>query len=1461
MPGGGGFEPVIQPFESDWSKYLPGFDQGIAKHQEFIRSIADVQRQITELNKARIDIDSTGALASIRAVKSALGDLPDRKVITIVTRYVTEGDRPGAGLGGDAAAVIRDITAATADSTGAARDAAAAQAALGDATGRTVTVTTGAQDSVRAYRSEVDQLAVSIAKAGDAASRAGTAGTREFLRGMEDARRAAASVTAAAAAGAFPGGGAGSGGAGLGAAAAALGGGGGGPDPGTAAAAFATAAGFVRRWYPAFHWGMMLTNELLATVGPAVVAGGAAAAVGAQGGQQVANRLQAIYSVAESLGPSLGTTAGQFLGGGNALQQAQNLAGGGVYELLGGGINIAKTSASGAFAQLGLNTVAMLDRATAGIVTDFRGGEGAKLAGLVSGGTGYLQQFGDVAANIGHTFLNVAPNLPGVGGDLLSTLQAGTGGLSRLTGALGPALGPILAFEAGARWGPALVGGAGRLLSTAGRPLITAGTTLAGDAVGATAAGSGGLLADLGLSAGLGITGAGTGLARGGAFLGGLGAPAIGTIAAAVYTMVKGITAQTPFQQQVGSMLSQVGQSGPAAGLPSIISDMQKLAGTPYSAPDTSEGGALKAIWGPFTKMGWSPSGGFHAPSPGNIFHQLTSSIHGAWEEITTGTTGPTNFQVAQQGLQSLSDSMVNALGTGKQVQGVWKGLTGSTLSMADAYNVATMAQLQLGSAFEKNGKLTATAKTMIGNLEAGYAPMVMNTGQFGAATGAVTAMQGLSKTQLSTVNSSLDQLVQIVSGGAAGTAAYSGLLAALPSGTKQALTGFTSPASSAAWTAFASTTQPSVISQLQQQTDWQRTAQTLGALGPGQTTGMTAYLLGQALPSARSSPAALSMLSTIAQEYGGPAIRPGESAAGMFQSLNHWVKQFGETGKQFNQAMTTGTEKLSSIPQDAQQFVQTAQGNVTSQLAMGIATYGSGLQNTFLTSIGKSGMGAATGAYAGFLKHSGVPEQAAVDMAQYAGQIGGASKQQLAQIKQQIDLTYGPPPKAPAVSKPPPVTYDSKVQPPHVPLAKGRVNFDNFLKPVPAQHASGVVNYTSHLPPAPTGPTGHGVIIYTAQMAGAPGGARLIGGQTGFKVPGYGGGDVWGPAMLEPGELVVPKDMVAGGAVDHLRGQIPGFQSGGLAGVSVPNITGVGVAFRIAMQDVMNQLVGGLNEVIGNIHGSGAGGTGAMAPPPLPAAAQKVIDSFEHTFSGMGNPWGKLASQILTGLEDGITNAKGETAKMAQTLVSKVTTEVNYAKSVASGTLQGLNIAGMQVPATGSQVNMNAAAPGTKGYNPAQWNAYIQAYASDSLPGGTNAAAPAQSVQQQMQSYLKSIQAFRGDIGTLSKDHLNKDVLKQLIGAGPVQGDALAQSILGGKGGVGAVNALYKQIQSASNQLGITAGQDVYGYGQGSKNVKVGVHADTAAAQAAINSIHGKSVTVNVNLRSAVAAPAAAVA
>ena len=50
-----------------------------------------------------------------------------------------------------------------------------------------------------------------------------------------------------------------------------------------------------------------------------------------------------------------------------------------------------------------------------------------------------------------------------------------------------------------------------------------------------------------------------------------------------------------------------------------------------------------------------------------------------------------------------------------------------------------------------------------------------------------------------------------------------------------------------------------------------------------------------------------------------------------------------------------------------------------------------------------------------------------------------------------------------------------------------------------------------------------------------------------------------------------------------------------------------------------------------------------------MPKAASKIFDAFEKTFKNMPGPWRGLASQILTGLMDGVKNSPKETAAMAQ--------------------------------------------------------------------------------------------------------------------------------------------------------------------------------------------------------------------
>ena len=108
----------------------------------------------------------------------------------------------------------------------------------------------------------------------------------------------------------------------------------------------------------------MLTMEVASQVIPALVAAGAAAAVGLQGGVAAAQRGQGIYAAGESLGGAYGVTPGQLFGMGSGYQVAQNQATGGVYGIIGNLMRLASsgTGQGGILGPggMGVQTVAMI---------------------------------------------------------------------------------------------------------------------------------------------------------------------------------------------------------------------------------------------------------------------------------------------------------------------------------------------------------------------------------------------------------------------------------------------------------------------------------------------------------------------------------------------------------------------------------------------------------------------------------------------------------------------------------------------------------------------------------------------------------------------------------------------------------------------------------------------------------------------------------------------------------------------------------------------------------------------------------------------------------------------------------------------------------------------------------------------------------------------------------------------
>ena len=1314
MPAGSGLDPVVQPFDAEIAKY-------VAKIGEMRREYAAL---VGDVKPIKIDADTSAAMAKIGALKAELGSLGD-KTVTVTVKYVTVGDKPGAGigLGADHAAMIREL-----------RDISASM--------DQATTSLGNMEShLTSIRRDVADSSADLMM------------QTQVLRDNADAHNAAA-VAVGALAAARRGSGGGGGWAAAGAAAGAGGGGGGGG--GAFAGGLAgTIFGGALPTLQVAHMATMLTMEIASQVIPAVVAAGAAAAVGYQGGQAAYTRGQGIYAAGEALGGAYGQTPGNLFGMGAGYQIAQNQATGGVYGIIGNLMRMASggTGQGGILGPggMGVQTVAMIDRGIANMVSN---GRMAQLNAALGGGTGALRGIGDIGANIGDTLLNLAPNLPGMGGLLFGGLKGITGAASYATGHIpGPLLGAGLAAEAGYRWGGPILGG-GKL------PWFLGGRQFGGIA---------GLAERMGLGtvadAGAGVEGAGLA-----GFLGGGAAGPVGLAAALTAFTMSQLASTMPTSQmrQIAGLQGGISSSFGASSLGPITKALYQAGlmttGAPSSGLAASMAQNIPAMETSSQVARFGPQGGMGLP-PGAV---ITNAVTGFAQQLGQMTA---SAPAAQQALASL-------------------GVKGATLTQAmDYMTMAMISPKDVGA----GGVLDKTAMSQLAGFVKTYSLMgsggQTNASAILSASSADYVMAAPQMKSLSQINSALDSVTSIMTGGAANASALFQAGAAAPPHMARALAqGPFTTAGAAAWQAFTNP-QTGIMAASQANMDQLRTFMTIGGLSGAQAGQLGAFELKQSvMPFASQSPMALAMLQQQAMQAGVPGVAMGQSYAATQKAIN----AHAGTMKQANQLLTQGTQAAANIPGVADFLNPNA--NI------------SPLQSALYAQMAQSAMTAA--------QH---PTQANVSALQSSLSMSGVKPGQMqvgvdailknlhvpAGLTAEINGKLKVPSVAPAKGV---VNFDSHLPAVAQQHAKGVVNFDSHLPAVAQQHASGIVNYTNRVP-APPSPVGHGVIIYTAQMAGAPGGARLIGGQSGFKVPGFGGGDIWGPAMLEPGELVVPKGMVAAGAVDHLRGRIPGFQSGGVIGV--PDLPGLGVGFRVAMEQVAQELLTAMQQALGSVASSARGGGGgglifgglqsltggppphgiAGSPPvpvhiasvgpaaiaasgggfpgaplPMPAAASKIFDAFEKTFKSMGNPWGKLASQILTGLEDGVKNAPKETAAMAQALVSKVTTEIAFGKNLASSLVSGLGLGSMAV----------APVMTTAQGKPSQY--YLD---QQSLAGG----GPPLSVQQQMGDYLQAEKSFGGDIGKLTKGGLSKGILSQLLAAGPIQGDALAQSILGGAG------------------------------------------------------------------------------
>lgn len=226
-----------------------------------------------------------------------------------------------------------------------------------------------------------------------------------------------------------------------------------------------------------WHWLIAGSAEFLAVAVPAMVAFGAAAADAAQGAQMVDEHMEALWTATEATGNMFHISAGQALGFTKSLQNAQDAANVQVYQALGGALDavggkfssfaagadqsLTKVkSGFGSLAATGNKVLNVMDTFVAHMQYDLVTGMGGEVNGLLSHMVPDLTQLGAVFGNLGHIVLNVAADMPGLA-EVLLRVADGITTIVKWATQLGPAAHYLIMFgmaaEEAGRWGQVLV--------------------------------------------------------------------------------------------------------------------------------------------------------------------------------------------------------------------------------------------------------------------------------------------------------------------------------------------------------------------------------------------------------------------------------------------------------------------------------------------------------------------------------------------------------------------------------------------------------------------------------------------------------------------------------------------------------------------------------------------------------------------------------------------------------------------------------------------------------------------------------------------------------------------------------------------------------------------------------------------------------------------------------------------
>ena len=679
---------------------------------------------------------------------------------------------------------------------------------------------------------------------------------------------------------------------------------------------------FGQNWLTAIHWIVAGSAEILAVVVPAAIALGAGLMVAAQGAQNVQQHFQALYAATESTYAAMHQTVGSVLGLKSALQNAQNAANPGVYEILGSAVNAAKGHFAD-FAQAGLQVVHMFDEFAARVNVDLRGALGGQLRAFLGGMVADLQQLGQVLGNFGHALVNVFAAMPGLVHLLLDAVLAISQLVLWVSKAPAGFLTFAIAMEEVVRWGGLLLGilariaGAGALMASFG---ATNFVTRFGAALIALVATGGSFIAWIGTLIGR-LAGVAPVAAEAGAAMVAFGgevrvaalsmSPLMATgivvaAAALAFLAYKLASAKTATQQWIASSNQMVANASGLKILPTIYSQLAQTA-TRLSATQ----GTLATTVG------------------------FAAARFGTQSDV---------MKTSSASSQALAQHLLGLVATANTVRSNINLLAGAFhISAVGALALASAAGVNLQQAMTKGSVGLKIAEQQITNLRTGLGAMGAPMGVIGADMQALGIQSQLASSKVGQVNSAFDQFVGTLTGGMSGLAQFEAALhsmghdtAATSVGINGAIRsisasatamGFTlqgfGPKAQQSWQQFSSAVQQgnSVL-------DTMRIGMAEGVVTWGQYQTAIKATAGQLLPFAAHSKTALAIVSSLAQEAGFPATT----------SLKTLATQLGVTGNMAKGQLVAGVQaaiiKMSNMSAVARNLSVTISGQLDAAMS-----------------------------------------------------------------------------------------------------------------------------------------------------------------------------------------------------------------------------------------------------------------------------------------------------------------------------------------------------------------------------------------------------------------------------------------------------------------------------------------------------------------------------------------------